>query len=48
MVLDDLCDESVQRAAAGGGLLQEVRALIIRVHSSFNRFNLTAKSFDTI
>ena len=42
MVFDYLCDETIQSAAAGSCLLENIGALIIRLHGSFNRLDLTA------
>src|SRR5882724_9087231 len=48
MVFDYLGDESVQGAAAGGCLLEDIGALIIRLDGSFDRLDLTAQSSDAI
>lgn len=48
MVFDDLRDESVQGAAAGGGLLQYGGTFVIGVHGTFDRFDLTAHALETI
>jgi hypothetical protein len=48
MVFDQLGDESVQGAAAGSCLLEDISALIIRVEGSFDRLELTAQAFDAI
>jgi hypothetical protein len=48
MVFDYLGDESVQGAAAGSCLLEDIGALIIRFDGSFDRLDLTAQPFDAI
>jgi hypothetical protein len=48
VIFDDLGNEAVQGTPAGSGLLQDIRALLICIDRSFDRFNLTAQSFDAI
>jgi len=48
MILNHFGDESVQRPAASGGLLQYTSALIIRIDRSLNRFDLAAQSLQAV
>ena len=48
MILNHFGDESVQRPAASGGLLQYTSALIIRIDRSLNRFDLAAQAFQAV
>src|SRR4029077_6328901 len=48
MVFDYLGDESVQGAAAGSCLLEDVGALVVRLDGSFDRLDLAAQPSDAI
>jgi hypothetical protein len=48
VVLNELRDKAIQRAAAGGGLLQDRGTFIVRIDGAFDRFDLTAHAFDAI
>jgi hypothetical protein len=48
VVLDDFRDEAVQGAAAGGCLLQNRGAFVVRLNRFFDCSNLAAQPFDAI
>jgi hypothetical protein len=48
MILNHFGDESVQGPAAGGGLLQYTRTLVIRIDRSLNRFDLAAQALQAV
>jgi hypothetical protein len=48
VILNDLGDKPVQGAAAGGGLLQDDGAFIVRIDCAFDGFDLTAHTFEPI
>jgi hypothetical protein len=45
VVLDDFRDESIECAAAGGRLLQDHGALVVRIDGALDCFELTAHAF---
>ncbi len=48
VVLNDLRDKAIQGAAAGGGLLQDGGAFVVRINCALDGFELTAHSSDAI
>jgi hypothetical protein len=48
MVFNDLSDEAIEGAAARGGLLQDVGALLIGVDGPLDGLDLAAQSLDAV
>ncbi len=48
VVFYDFRDETVQGAAARGGLLEDGGAFVIRIHGALDGLNLPAHAFETV